>query len=235
MRSPQEESGSFRSTPLQAVALGAASGLAGALLLSALSRVAPGMWNRRGEERERQAPPVLPEDPFDPRQVQEWQARSQSPAADRPRNGDQRSVYAAPRRNFTPAETLAEPQSPGPEGLAEQFALKVGSGVFARDLKPVIRPLGVATHLLYGSFWGSLYGVTEPSFRWNPSISGPLFGLAVYGVGPAFLVPAMKLMGTPMEEPPRRTAMLVVGHALYGLAVAGTFRALEGSGERGKR
>jgi hypothetical protein len=40
-------------------------------------------------------------------------------------------------------------------------------------------------------------------------------------------VPAMKLMRKPWQEPPVRTAMMVGGHIIYGLAVTEVFHALE--------
>src|SRR5688572_28860068 len=67
-------------TPLRAVARGAAAGLAATLVLSALSRLLPGLWNERGDA-EKDGKPVLPEDPFNPEQVRDWQERSRSPAA----------------------------------------------------------------------------------------------------------------------------------------------------------
>jgi hypothetical protein len=55
--------------------------------------------------------------------------------------------------------------------------------------------------------------------------------MVVYGVGPAFLVPAMKLMRPPREEPPARTSKLILGHIVYGAVLAGVFSAQEGRGE----
>ena len=124
---------------------------------------------------------------------------------------------------------LGEPEviGPGPEGLAEQFAFKVASGLFDRDISPAIHPVGFATHLAYGSAWGALYGILQRSCALRPDIFGALYGLLVYGVGPAFLVPAMKIMRSPREEPPARTSMLIFGHLMYGLALAEAFAALE--------
>src|SRR5207247_6199701 len=116
--------------------------------------------------------------------------------------------------------------SPGPEGLAEQFAFKVASGVFDRDLTPFVGPTGRAVHLAYGSIWGLLYGLLQSSYPQSPALFGASYGLLVWGVGPAWLVPGMKLMQPPSEEPPLRTAMLLAGHLAYGLAVAATFESL---------
>ena len=207
-------------TPVGAATRGAAAGLAATLLLSVLARVMPGMSNRPP------SPPKQPPTPDEPQQVREWQAREQSPAAfQREADAEQEARRGSP--GATPAGALVQPQSPGPEGLAEQFAFKVGAGLFDRDVSPYARPAGVGVHLAYGSAWGMLYGLLQASHRRRPGPFGALYGLAVWLVGPALLVPAMKLMGSPAEEPPARTAMLVAGHVAYGVAVAAAFDALE--------
>src|SRR5207248_2526301 len=142
----------------------------------------------------------LPQDPHDLQQVRRWQAESQSPAAFQPpRQGGNPEGTAGPP-GATPAGALTQPQGPGPEGLAEQFAFKVASGVFDHDISPAVRPVGFATHLAYGSAWGALYGILQASYGLRSGVVGPLYGLVVYGVGPAFLVPAMKIMPSPREE-----------------------------------
>jgi hypothetical protein len=211
--------GGHEQTPIEAALQGAVAGFAASLLLSALARILPGMdMDPKLGQKQASSPPP-PEDPFNPRQVQEWQARSQSPAAYQViTEQEQEERGSAPA--VTPAGALTQPQSPGPEGLAEQFSFKVASGVFDRDITPYIRPVGMATHLTYGSLWGTLYGLLQSSYRTPPALFGPLYGLVVWAVGPALLVPAMKLMRPPSEEPPLRTAMMIAGHIAYGTALA---------------
>ena len=180
-------------TPIGAAGRGIASGLAGALLLSIVSRVLPGL-------RDQQA--TIPVGPMDD--------------------------SAEP----TLAQALTLAQSPGPEGLAEQFAFKVASGIFSQDLGPHVRLAGRAVHLVYGSAWGMLYGLLQASYRRPPAAFGPIYGLVVWLVGPAILVPAMRLMGRPAEEPASRSISLIAGHLAYGLALAVTFEALHGQQTR---
>jgi uncharacterized membrane protein YagU involved in acid resistance len=174
-------------TPLGAAGRGIAGGLAGALLLSAVSRVLPGLRVRRTE-----VSLGLPEDP-------------------------------AP----TLAQALALAQSPGPEGLAEQFAFKVAAGIFGQDIGPRVRLAGRLVHLAYGAAWGMLYGLLQATYRRPPAASGATYGLVVWLVGPAFLVPAMRLMGKPSEEPAARSVALIAGHLVYGVALATAFEALQ--------
>ena len=202
------------------------------MVLSLLARVLPGMQIRpedgAGESAGAPARDGPPEDPFDRSAVREWQARRQAPAAfeeQTPASGAGSSQSDA--RVATPAGALAQPTAPGPEGLAEQFAFKIASGVFGIDLAPQARTAGIGTHLAYGGSWGALYGLVQGTFRLPPAAAGPLFGLLVWLVGPGLLVPAMKLMLPPHREPPMRLAMLVAGHVVYGLCVAGAYELLE--------
>jgi uncharacterized membrane protein YagU involved in acid resistance len=213
-------------TPIGAAARGLAGGLVATVLLSFLARVLPGMAN---QPRPRD-PLRRPEDPFDAEQVRRWQLRAQAPAAHTApsgQTGKRESRGAAGWPGTDPATALAQPQAPGPEGLAEQFAFKIASGVFGVDISPKARAVGLATHLAYGSAWGLLYGLLQASYRRPPAAFGALYGLFVWLVGPALLVPAMRLMRPPHQEPPVRTAMLLVGHLAYGVAAAATFEILE--------
>ena len=207
-------------SPAGALVRGFAAGFAATLALSALARVLPGMAN---EPRKKGRAPALPppEDPFDNAQVERWQARSQSPAAYQRPEGEEKGPGGGP------AQALEQPTAPGPEGLAEQFAFKVGAGLFDRDVAPYRKEAGLATHLLYGSFWGAVFGTLQSSFHWPRHLCGGLYGFGVYLIGPGLLVPAMKLMGRPWEEPPVRTAMMIGGHIMYGLALAEVYDTLE--------
>ena len=176
-----------KATPLGAAGRGIAGGLAGALLLSAVSRVLPGLRVRRTE-----VSLGLSEDP-------------------------------AP----TLAQALALAQSPGPEGLAEQFAFKVAAGIFGQDIGPRVRLAGRLVHLAYGAAWGMLYGLLQATYRRPPAASGATYGLVVWLVGPVFLVPTMRLMGKPSEEPVARSVALIAGHLVYGVALATAFEALQ--------
>jgi uncharacterized membrane protein YagU involved in acid resistance len=177
-------------TPIGAAGRGIAGGLAGALLLSLVSRMLPVLRTQHLPipcGRSVDSPPVQP----------------------------------------TLAKALTLSQSPGPEGLAEQFAFKVASGLFGRDLSSSARLAGQAVHLAYGSAWGTLYGLLQASYRRPPAAFGAMYGFLVWLVGPAFLAPAMRLMGRPEEEPAARSAALIGGHLAYGLALATAFEALQ--------
>ncbi|MCC2629801.1 MAG: hypothetical protein K0S14_3451 [Thermomicrobiales bacterium] len=168
-------------TPIGAAGRGIAGGLAGALLLSLVSRMLPVLRTQRIP-----VPTGRSADAFQP----------------------------------TLAQALTVSQSPGPEGLAEQFAFKVASGVFGRDLSSSARLAGRVIHVVYGS-------LLQASYPRPPAAFGAIYGFLVWLIGPAFLVPAMRLMGRPSEEPVGRTAALITGHLAYGVALATAFEALQ--------
>ena len=211
--------------PVGAAARGVLAGLAATLLLSALARVLPGMNNQpRGGRAQAERPP---KDPFDRQQVRRWQEAAQSPAASGGSDAGRQAEGQGPPPGATPASALTLPQGPGPEGVAEQFAFKFVAGVFDRDISDALRPAGVVTHFAYGSAWGALYGLLQASYRRRPGPFGVLYGLLVWLVGPVVLVPAMRLLRRPWQEPPVRAGTLLAGHVAYGVALAAAFEALE--------
>jgi uncharacterized membrane protein YagU involved in acid resistance len=128
---------------------------------------------------------------------------------------------------ITPAGVLTQAQGPGPQGAAELFALKVAAGLFSRDISHSTKLAGLAVHYAYGAFWGAIYGLFRANSRSNAELWGASFGLGVYGIGPGWLVPAMKLMQKPTDAPARQTTFQLAGHAIYGLTVAEIFKALQ--------
>jgi hypothetical protein len=125
----------------------------------------------------------------------------------------------------TPAGALAEAEGPGPEGAAELFIAKLGSGLFDRDVSKYSKPAGELLHFVYGSFWGAAYGLQQGRSRRNPWLAGTLHGLFVWSFGPGSLVPAMRLMLPPWKAPKRQTALMIAGHVVYGLTVGRLFDA----------
>jgi hypothetical protein len=111
-------------TPVGAAGRGIVGGLAGALLISIVSRMLPVLRTQCLT-----IPPSRSADAFQP--------------------------------TLTRALTLS--QSPGPEGLAEQFAFKVASGVFGRDLSSSARLAGRVIHVVYGSAWACFTVSSRPA------------------------------------------------------------------------
>jgi uncharacterized membrane protein YagU involved in acid resistance len=215
-------------TPVAAAVRGAVGGVAATLLLSVLARVLPGMRDRPPG---RPVAAAAPSDPFDPAVVQEWQARAQTPALGRGRAHGPHLGHRFPPPG-SPGGALVQVEAPGPEGLAAQFAFKVALGVFDKDIAGQLRPVGFGVHVLYGTLWGALFGIAQGTYHRRPGPAGALYGLLVWLIGPALLVPAMKLMQSPAAEPPVRTASMIAGHVAYGVALAAAYKGLEGAERR---
>ena len=190
-------------TPAEAALCGLAAGLTATLLISALSRV--------GSVREYA-------------EQSSWRDRS---AAGEETEKDGSADVVSP---MSPATALVQSSGPGPEGPAGLFAAKIASGLFGRDLAGRTRPWGQAVHLMYGSFWGLVYGMLQTRRTRHPLISGVSHGLFVWAFGPALLVPAMKIMPAPSKTARGRTVFVVAAHLIYGLAVATLFSRLTRKG-----
>jgi len=213
-------------SPMKAAFYGAAGGLAGTLIITLLARITPGLKTESGKNAKEQLP-KLPDHPFTKEKVIEWQDRSRSPAAySTPVAGGPAQASAIEHAAaVTPAGALAEAQGPGPEGAAEYFVVKVGSGLFDRDFSRYSKPAGKILHFVYGSFWGLVYGILQGRGRRNVWLAGIVHGFFVWSVGPGSLVPAMRLMLPPWKAPKRQTTVMVVGHIIYGVVVAQLFDA----------
>ena len=75
--------------------------------------------------------------------------------------------------------------------------------------------LASGAHLAYGAAFGALYALWRR--KWGGSLtSGLAFGLAVWAVNYAGVLPAAHIVPPPDEEDPRQTARLVAAHVVYG-------------------
>jgi len=109
-----------------------------------------------------------------------------------------------------------------------QVGKRMIEGVLQRGPVPDSRipQLNNAMHWLYGVSWGAVYGLVAGSLGPRAPRAGLAFGLAVWGTSLVQL-PAMKLAPPVWESPPSSLAPDVGFHLVYGVAVAGAFRALD--------
>ena len=101
--------------------------------------------------------------------------------------------------------------------LAKRAADAVGQGRrFTREDVPLLTN---AMHWLYGVSWGAVYGLTRPN--------GLVFGTGVWAAAYAELVP-LGIYKPPWEYEAKKLALDWSYHAVYGVAVAAAFAALDG-------
>ncbi len=125
-------------------------------------------------------------------------------------------------------------QAPFLDRSTEIFVQKVATGLFGASLSgDARRTAGMAMHFAYGSFWGAVYGLIQSSLRLPPARHGLLYGLVVWLIGPATLVPAMHIMPPPQKQGVREMLMVVGFHVAYGLGLGLTFDAFTQGERRG--
>jgi hypothetical protein len=208
-------------TPRDAVIYGAIAGCAGTAVITLLGRIALAVKNV--SERRPERPRKLPRDPFNPQEVSEWQDRTRAPAAYVPHYGAGAQGAIGHAAEVTPAGALVEAKGPGPEGAAEHFLIKLGSGLFDRDFAPFAKPAGTLLHFVYGSFGGMVYAMLQGRNPRNVWCAGAAHGFFVWAIGPGSLVPAMRLMLPPRQAPKLQTGLMIAGHMIYGVTVATVF------------
>ncbi len=132
---------------------------------------------------------------------------------------------------LAPGVILSEAATVPPDLLqvTAVFMQKVATGLFGESLSVREQRLyGTAWHLVYGALWGAAYALVQSSLAVPPILFGPAFGLLVWAVGPAWLVPRMRLMLPLGRQALRVTILVMAWHLLYGLALVLAVEVLNG-------
>lgn len=117
--------------------------------------------------------------------------------------------------------TDAEPSS-SPAQVVDRLKRKTGQGRLKRRHRRVANQ---AMHWLYGTSWGIPYGVVAAHTKVAPEVSGPVFGLLVWG---AALVhePALGLAEVPWKRSLESLGSEAFFHLVYGIGAGAGIRAL---------
>jgi hypothetical protein len=114
--------------------------------------------------------------------------------------------------------------APAPAQVVKKAAEAVGHGrEVTKKQVPLITNL---MHWGYGIWWGTAYGVAARSLDADPVTAGPLLGVGLWTTSYAELVP-LGIYKKPWEYPPQELALDLSYHLVYGVAVAGAYKALE--------
>jgi hypothetical protein len=119
------------------------------------------------------------------------------------------------------ALTDAEP-STAPAAVADTLKRRAGRGRLKRRHR---RAANQGMHWLYGTSWGIPYGIVAGAGEVAPEVSGPVFGLLVWGAGLAHQ-PALGLAEPPWKRSPASLASEALLHVLYGVGAGAAVRAL---------
>ena len=115
--------------------------------------------------------------------------------------------------------TDAEP-SDSPARVADQIKRRAGRGRLARRHRRVANQ---GMHWLYGVSWGVPYGVVAARSRVAPEVSGPVFGLVVWGAALAH-EPLLGLADVPWKRSLRSLGFEALFHLVYGVGAGAVLR-----------
>jgi uncharacterized membrane protein YagU involved in acid resistance len=79
--------------------------------------------------------------------------------------------------------------------------------------------VALASHFAFGAMAGSAYGPiarTRPAY---PALTGIGYGLFVWGSQYLGMLPAAGLLSNAREHPPRRNALMIAAHVVWGAAL----------------
>jgi uncharacterized membrane protein YagU involved in acid resistance len=83
--------------------------------------------------------------------------------------------------------------------------------------------LATAAHLGFGTSLGTAFGLIPKLASVPPEAQGALFGVAVWALNYAGVLPALGILPPP-EDAPGRTATMLPAHVVYGATVGAVLR-----------
>lgn len=122
-----------------------------------------------------------------------------------------------------------------PREITERVTGRAGTRGVLRHAKQE-REMGAATlaaHFGYGAAAGGLYAVVAQRLPGPPVLGGVLFGLLVWAGSYLGLLPALGIMAPATEQPPRRNALMVAAHVVWGLVTGALMSVLRPRQRRG--
>lgn len=126
-------------------------------------------------------------------------------------------------------QTDAKPRRWADAPVPAQLAKRVSEAVFEHKVTLKDAPtLTNLVHFTYGTSWGAVYGLAQGTVHAGSLTHGLAFGTAVWGTAYAVLPPT-GLYEPPWKYPVKELALDLSYHLVYGVAVAGVYKALEPS------
>ena len=120
--------------------------------------------------------------------------------------------------------TDAQPSS-SPSDVADRIKRKAGQGRLKRSQRRVANQ---SMHWLYGTSWGIPYGIVAAGSKLEPEISGPVFGLLVWGAALAH-EPALGIADVPWKRSLQSLGSEALFHVVYGIGAGAALRVVRNS------
>jgi len=79
--------------------------------------------------------------------------------------------------------------------------------------------VSLASHFGYGTAAGAVYAPLSRAIPLPPALGGMAFGLGVWAGSYLGLLPALNILRPATEHPPRRTALMISAHLVWGAAL----------------
>lgn len=92
------------------------------------------------------------------------------------------------------------------------------AGVKERLDEPEREGLTWAAHFAYGAACGAVYAPLARSSDLPPALKGAAFGVAVWAGSYLGWLPAAGILRPATEHPPRRNALMIAAHVVWGVA-----------------
>jgi putative membrane protein len=88
--------------------------------------------------------------------------------------------------------------------------------------------LALAAHFGFGTVAGVVYSLLAKAILLPPVLTGPLYGLVVWSTSYLGWLPLVKLYQPPTRESPRRQAVMIAAHLIWGATLGLLFEQLHG-------
>ncbi|HSK11343.1 MAG TPA: DUF6789 family protein [Vicinamibacterales bacterium] len=119
-----------------------------------------------------------------------------------------------------------------------EITVAVANGVGAHEVTDGEEEREAATwvsHFGYGAATGAIYGTIADSTPLSPLAGGVLWGLVVWSGSYLGWLPLAGLRAPATRQPPRREALMIAAHVVFGAATGLIYEALRRAERRGSR
>jgi uncharacterized membrane protein YagU involved in acid resistance len=129
-------------------------------------------------------------------------------------------------RQLPPTERYPLPPREITEKLAEEADVKDELS------EPEQTGLTLVSHFAYGTAAGAAYVLTADRLPLSPILRGPAFATALWAASYLGWLPALGILRPATEHPPRRNALMIAAHLVWGATAAAITNQLIGSRDK---